>query len=162
LEREYGLPDGTLDAIWAQESRRGTDPNAFNGAGAGHSVGDFQITRKTGNAYGGWSADFATQARQTAQIMADNIKQYHDLGKALTAFNAPGEVVRNPALGTDSQRAYAGQVLHRIEQHNNITVNGATDPDQTAWTVGKALEESNGDLLRDFRTVHDTPNLSAQ
>ena len=152
LEKKYGLPSGMLDSIWQQESKRGTDPRAFNGKGAGSSIGDFQITRSTGNKYGGWSGEFSTQADQAAQIMKDNYGRLHDWTKAATSFNAGDDVARHPETGTASQRAYGDSVMGRVNQTVTINVNGVSGGDIVGKTK-QALGQANGDLVRQVKTV---------
>lgn len=86
-EREYGLPAGVLDALWAQESGRGK--NMLSPAGA---EGHFQFMPATRKAYGDFDPnDFDQSSDGAARYMRDLLKQHNgDLDAALRWYNAGG------------------------------------------------------------------------
>lgn len=149
LERQYGLPRGLLDSLWDQESKRGTQMKSPTGV-----LGHFQITGPMRKAYGVTDPNNLSQeAVAAAEIMADNLKQHHgDLAKALAQYNGGSAAGRDLALGSDETKAYVPSVLRKVEQYNTITIH-ATDPRAVGGAVKEALDTSNGNLVREMRTV---------
>lgn len=96
LDKEYGLPDGTLETISLIESgraskRKGIDvatvnPNAVSPVGA---VGAFQFTKGTAKDYGLTNRrDFRQSARAAAKKIAKDMKFFDgSLDKAVEAYN---------------------------------------------------------------------------
>lgn len=149
LEAQYGLPRGLLDSLWDQESKRGTTMKSPTGV-----LGHFQITGPMRKAYGVTDPNNLSQeAVAAAEIMADNLKLHHgDLAKALAQYNGGSAAGRDLALGSDETKAYVPSVLRKIDQYNTITIH-ATDPRAVNGAVKEALDTSNGNLVREMRTV---------
>lgn len=91
LEREKGLPAGTLDRLYDAESSRGWNPasHLYNERHAG-AVGPFQFTRDTAQQYGVTDRHDLTQsATGAAAFLGDMRKRYNgDMAKAVAAYEA--------------------------------------------------------------------------
>ena len=105
-EKEYGLPSGVLDALWAQESGRGK--NMLSPAGA---EGHFQFMPATRKAYGDFDPnDFDQSSDGAARYMRDLLKQHNgDIDAALRWYNAGGNY-RGSQAGK-----YADEVQERMQ-----------------------------------------------
>ncbi|WP_455387445.1 lytic transglycosylase domain-containing protein [Petrachloros mirabilis] len=117
LERQYNLPPGTLDAIWATESSRGKNAG-MSSAGA---LGPFQLTAQTAKALGVTDrTDFAQSAKGAAMLMQQNLKTYNgDLNKALAAYNwGPGNA-QNPRLNADIAKHNQDWLSHAPRETQN-------------------------------------------
>lgn len=159
LESQYGLPSGLLDRIWKKESGRGR--NMLSPAGA---RGHFQFMPKTAAEYGiaGQEDDLPASATAAARKMANLLKYYKgDLKKAAAAYNL-GEgnldsyltgkgkyALGLPKETQDYAQAIAGGVP-QINQTNNITVSGVSDPKMAAAEIGREQREVNADLVRNL------------
>ncbi|CAI3941689.1 Soluble lytic murein transglycosylase or regulatory protein s (may contain LysM/invasin domain) (MltE) (PDB:153L) [Commensalibacter communis] len=83
LEQQYGLPKGSLDAQWSQESGRGK--YMLSPAGA---KGDFGFMPDTAREYGVDVKDFHSSAQGAAKYMKVLLNKYHgDIDKARAAYN---------------------------------------------------------------------------
>lgn len=112
LERQYGLPAGLLDSMWAQESGRGRNMRSSAGA-----KGHFQFMDATAKSYGLKNPDDLTEsAGAAARMMYDLLHQYHNLGDALTAYNGGGNAVRrfHSGSGSNETMRYAPQIMGRM------------------------------------------------
>lgn len=153
LESDYGLPAGTLDSMWLQESSRGKNMLSPKGA-----KGHFGFMDATAKQYGLKNPnDLAESADAAAQMMSDLLAQnYGDLPKALAAYNWGQGNLNKKGLGAaplETQR-YISQVTSRINQgqsggsttNNETNINGpinivtqATDADGIAKSMSKSL-----------------------
>ena len=111
LERRYGLPEGVLHAVWAQESGRGKN----KGPSRAGAVGDFQFMPATWKAYGepGMEMDFTASANAAAKLLADLLKRYGSLQRALAAYNA-GDVRAQSGMWPAETVEYIRQVQSRM------------------------------------------------
>ena len=151
LERQFGLPTGLLDSLWAQESGRGKKMLSPVGA-----KGHFQFMDATAKAYGLKNPDdLGESAGAAAHMMADLLRQYHgNLGDALTAYNGGGAAVGRFHRGTGSQETmrYAPSIMGRMGrsgggsttdvQVGSITIHTqATDAKGIATDIGGAMQD---------------------
>ena len=84
LEKQYGLPTGLLDGIWAKESSRGLNAG-YSSAGA---LGDFQIKPDVANQAGVDPRNFEQSAQYAAKRMHDDMQQYQgSLAASLAEYN---------------------------------------------------------------------------
>lgn len=145
LEEQYGLPEGILDSLWAQESGRGTNMTSSTGV-----VGHFQLTTPNRKAYGVTDPmDFDQEAKGAAAMLADLQKQYkYNLPEILTAWNAGG--VGSEKRNTDEARNFAPQVMHRMDQYVQITIK-STDPHGAGVETARELERAKGNAMRDLQ-----------
>jgi len=83
MSRKYNIPTGILSAQLKQES--GFNPNAGSVAGA---MGIAQFIKSTAKSYGiaPWNVKEAIEGQ--ARLMADNLKQYGSIERALSAYNS--------------------------------------------------------------------------
>lgn len=160
LEQQYGLPSGLLDRIWWKESNRGR--NMLSSAGA---RGHFQFMPKTAAEYGiaGQEDDLTASASAAAKKMAGLLKYYKgDLKKAAAAYNL-GEgnldsylngrgkyALGLPRETEDYALKVAGGVPVQVNQTNNITVSGVSDPKVAAAEIAREQREVNADLVRNL------------
>lgn len=88
LEHDYGLPKGSLAAIYGMESGYGKH-SGMSSAGA---LGPFQLMAGTAAQYGVTDrSSFQQESTAAAKIMRDELKKYHgDLSLALAAYNWGG------------------------------------------------------------------------
>lgn len=159
LEQQYGLPSGLLDRIWKKESGRGR--NMLSKAGA---KGHFQFMPKTAEEYGiaGQENDLGASATAAARKMANLLKYYKgDLSRAVAAYNL-GEgnldsylngkgkyALGLPGETYDYAEAIAGKAPS-INQTNNITVTGVSDPKVAAAEIAREQRVVNSDLVRNL------------
>jgi len=144
LERQYGLPAGLLDAVWAQESARGK--HMLSSAGA---KGHFQFMPRTAEEYGisGREHEFGASADAAARKYRDLLKRYGgDLNKALAAYNA------------GDRRVMAGgplppETIRYVEQVRGRMGGGGSSVQIDSVNVYSNSRDGNG-LARDF--VHGT------
>ena len=168
LEEAKGIPAGTLDAIWAMESGRGSNkstPAATEKNPNPSASGDFQFINKTAKYYGLKNKDsFEESATAAASYMSDLLKAFKgDLRSAVTAYHegegavrsyGPGSAMLTPAgrgyyqkfqahidrskLGKDPGQERGATT---IEQNNttHVTVNGAKDPQATGNAVASKV-----------------------
>lgn len=144
LEEVWDLPDGVLDSLWAQESGRGRDMLSPTGV-----RGHFQLTRPIMKQYGvNDPNDFPSEANGAAMYFHDLLQQYKgNVPNALAHWNGGGVAGNNLALGSQETQNFVPQVLHRMEQHNTVIVNGAGDPKAVAGNVVSKL----GDATRNAK-----------
>lgn len=114
LEAKYGLPEGLLDSVWAQESGRGK--NMLSPAGA---KGHFQFMGPTAKEYGLSNPhDLTESADAAARYYRDLLRKYGgDLDKALGAYNWGMGNVDRKGLGSAPKetRDYIADITGRIE-----------------------------------------------
>lgn len=154
LEKKYALPDGWLDRVWNKESKRGDPRYMKSPAGA---EGHFQFMPAAQKDYGLKNPnDFYESSDAAARYFANLSKKYKgDPAKMAAAYNwGPGNLDRYglgraPRETRDYVESVAGV---RIEQNNNITIQGFKDAQSVGEQVGKAQAEANSDLIRNFKT----------
>lgn len=84
LDAQYGLPKGFMDAIWARESSRGTNPKPSS-AGA---LGDFQIMPAVAKEAGVDPMNFEQAARYAAKRFHNNFANYGgSLSASIAEYN---------------------------------------------------------------------------
>ncbi len=152
LETKHQLPPGLLDAVWKQESGRGSNMVSQKGA-----MGHFQFMPETAKEYGLKDPFNLEESAEAAAKKFENLLKWSkgDLPKALAAYNwGEGNVSRkgmgqlpqetqgylrnvlgslgNTRLGTDS--AWGRQVVQN--NTTNIHVSG-TGAESTARAVGR-------------------------
>ena len=115
LEKQYGLPEGLLDAQVTQES--GWNPNAVSGAGA---KGLMQFMPGTAKDFGihGKELDPMKYLEAGAKYMGSLLQRYGgDLKKALTAYNwGMGNLEKKGmANAPEEARNYAPQIISRMQ-----------------------------------------------
>lgn len=115
LEKQYGLPQGLLDAQVTQES--GWNPNAVSGAGA---KGLMQFMPGTAKDLGihGDEFDPMKSLEAGAKYMGSLLQRYGgDLQKALTAYNWGMGNLEKKGMGNapEEARNYAPQIISRMQ-----------------------------------------------
>lgn len=158
LEQQYNLPPGWLDAIWARESGRGTNPLARKPNAAG-ALGDFQFKEGTALDYEvDDRLDFFQSARGAARMWNDLLYQYKgDVRKATYAWNWGGRNMARKGLGNaplESRKfadAMEQQFGANVNVNTEINVNGVTD----AQKAGEVAASKQADVANDV-----TRNLS--
>lgn len=144
LERQYGLPAGLLDRIWAAESGRGRFMLSPKGA-----MGHFQFMPGTAKEFGLKNPnDLGQSASAAARYLQQLMNMFGgDIERAVAAYNwGPGNVSRRglgsaPAETRDYLRKVLGAEAgagRGFTQQNTITINvsGAGDPTEVARQVG--------------------------
>ena len=144
VDATYGLPRGTLDAVWTIESGRGTNRSSSSAGARGH----FQFMRDTAIEIGRQSGHdpFSENPEEAAKAAGFYLKQLRgmfggDIGKALAAYNAgPGRVrtaVRERgenwlAAMPSETRNYVPPTLARLngswDYQQAVEDNGGVDP----------------------------------
>jgi Transglycosylase SLT domain len=85
LDKQYGLPAGSLELIYGKESSFGTNPNLSH-PGPNGAQGPFQIKPSMGG--GADLNDFDASSRRAAEILSAEFRRYHgDSLKAYAAYN---------------------------------------------------------------------------
>lgn len=125
LEKQYGLPEGLLDAQVTQES--GWDSGAISGAGA---KGLMQFMPETAKEFGihGNEMDPVSSLRAGAKYMASLLQRYGgDLQKALTAYNwGMGNLERKGMENAPTEaRNYAPQIIARMQASQRYSLQPA-------------------------------------
>ncbi|MHB8914735.1 MAG: lytic transglycosylase domain-containing protein [Thiobacillus sp.] len=147
IESANGLPAGTLDAIWAQESGRGKHAG-LSSAGA---LGDFQFTKATAAAKGITDrTSFDQESLGAGSLMKEDLARYHgNMRKALAAYNW-GTVGLDKDIKANGSsweshapaetRNYINQILARMNKaptvNLNITNKTGADISVTANALG--------------------------
>jgi hypothetical protein len=160
LEKQYGLPSGILDRMWATESGRGqhlVGPATRTGERA---QGHFQFMGATAQSYGvNNPMDLEDSATGAAKYLRDLMRKYGgDIASAVAAYNwGPGNMDKYklgekrsmPAETEDYVRRVAGEgvVLH---QDTKIYVQGG-DSASTGRAVANEQRTVNSDLLRNWK-----------
>lgn len=85
-----------------------------------------------------------------------NAAQLSRLMGAIVTHEGNAQGISQGALDSG---ALAGITMGGFTQHNTIVVQGG-NPSQVERAVNSALDKSNGDLVRNVRTVFDTPRLA--
>lgn len=154
LEKQYALPPGLLDRVWRTESNRGDPRFMRSSAGA---KGHFGFMDPTAKEYGVKDPDdLQDSATGAAKYWADLLKKYDgDARKAAAAYNWGMGNMSRYGLGSAPKetRDYMDKVAGpapTLNQTNNITVTGATDPQGSARAVTEAMAESNAEAIRNF------------
>jgi hypothetical protein len=156
LERQYGLPDGFLDRMWAAESGRGKN-KLGRMTKYGQAKGDFQFIDSTAKQYGVDVNSFESSATGAARYMSDLMKMFGgDIVKATAAYNwGPGDK-HLPYLRAGQVPAETMDYVNKIlpGQGINLTtivnVSGAGDPKATGAIVAKAVNDTNSAILRNL------------
>ncbi|MFT9026564.1 transglycosylase SLT domain-containing protein [Acetobacter indonesiensis] len=174
LEKQYGLPNGLLDGMWAQESSRGLNAVPSK-AGA---LGDFQIMPDVAAAAGVDPHNFEQAAEYAAKRMQSDMQHYQgslasslaeynwgggNLKKAQQAFgqgwqsHVPQETLDyitsvSRAVDAASQKASMGDENHTVnntfgDTHLNVTTN-ASDPHAVAKAVKTTFDRNQRMLAR--------------
>lgn len=92
IDREFKLPEGTLDSLWAQESSRGSNRGSSTAGATGH----FQFMKAAGSEMRALGLDpFSDNpevaARAAATYLQRQVKMFDgDVAKGLAAYNAGG------------------------------------------------------------------------
>lgn len=146
LEEQYGLPEGVLDALWAQESSRGRNMVSPNSSSRGH----FQMIKSVRKQYGVTDPyNLDQSAVGAAEMMRDLLdRNGNDVRAAVRAWNGgePG----SRYLGTDANNKYTDQVMNRIEQNMKFEIHGS-NANEIANTVAERLDITTGNTLRDLK-----------
>ncbi|CAM2168042.1 Transglycosylase [Burkholderia latens] len=134
IEKQRGLPPGTLSRMWQVESKSGKNlvgPLLRNGDQA---IGDFQFTSGTWNDWGngGDRFSFKDQAGASGRYMQSLMKKYGgDIRKALAAYNwGPGNLDKDIAKNGgqwDSHlpietRNYIAQIAGEVAKRSAVKV----------------------------------------
>lgn len=132
IEKQRGLPPGTLSRMWQVESKSGKNlvgPLLKNGDQA---IGDFQFTSGTWNDWGngGDRFSFKDQAGASGRYMQSLMRNYGgDIRKALAAYNwGPGNLDKDIAKNGgqwDSHlpaetRNYIAQIAGEVAKRNSV------------------------------------------
>ncbi len=158
LEKQFGLPAGFLDRMWAAESGRGKNKLGPM-TKSGQAKGDFQFIDSTAKQYGVDVNSFESSARGAARYMSDLLKMFGgDIVKATAAYNwGPGNLMMQ-GLGKAplETRNYVDKILPGtvlpITLNTTVNVHGAGDPKATGAVVAKAVNDTNSAILRNLRT----------
>ncbi|MBR8362175.1 transglycosylase SLT domain-containing protein [Burkholderia sp. AU19243] len=134
IEKQRGLPPGTLSRMWQVESKSGKNlvgPLLKNGDQA---IGDFQFTSGTWNDWGngGDRFSFKDQAGASGRYMQSLMRKYGgDIRKALAAYNwGPGNLDKDIAknggqwdshLPTET-RNYIAQIAGEVAKRSAVKV----------------------------------------
>ncbi|MBR8141219.1 transglycosylase SLT domain-containing protein [Burkholderia vietnamiensis] len=134
IEKQRGLPPGTLSRMWQVESKSGKNlvgPLLRNGDQA---IGDFQFTSGTWNDWGngGDRFSFKDQAGASGRYMQSLMRKYGgDIRKALAAYNwGPGNLDKDIAknggqwdshLPTET-RNYIAQIAGEVAKRSAVKV----------------------------------------
>ncbi len=150
LEKQYGLPSGLLDRVWAAESNRGDPKYMLSNKGAKGHMGFMDPTAKQ---YGVTDPnDLEQSASGSARMWADRLKaRGGDLRTAAADYNwGQGNVDKYGLKNAPREtRGYMDKVAGpTIEQHNHVTVTGVRDPDEAASKVGEQINIANRDVIR--------------
>lgn len=154
LEKQYGLPSGLLDQMWAKESSRGKNmlgPMTKYGQAKGH----FQFLDGTAKEQGVTDPfDLTNAATGAAKYMGSLMQRYNgDLQKALAAYNwGMGNVDRKGMANAPWEtRDYVGTISRgvQLQQTNVFHING-TDAQGTANAVERKLGGANSNLTRNL------------
>lgn len=154
LERQFGLPGGLLDAMYATESGRGKNLRSPKGA-----IGPFQFMPATGRDYGLNSEsdlmDTVKSATAAAHYMHDLLAKYGDVQKALAAYNfGSGNVDRNGMGNLPAEtQGYLQKILPNLK--SGATTNIVTSETKigtinvtTQATDGPGVARSLSETLR--------------
>lgn len=150
LEKQYGLPSGLLDRVWAAESARGKAMLSPKGA-----KGHFGFMDPTAQQYGVTDPnDLENSATGSAKMWSERIRaRGGDVRAAAADYNwGMGNVnqyglKRAPAETRDYMDKVAGSGV-TVEQTNHITVTGVKDPDEAAAKIGNEINLANRDAIR--------------
>jgi hypothetical protein len=156
LDKANGLPPGTLDKIWANETARGTSKSKVSSVGA---TGDFQFMPRTAKEYGMSredTFDFAKSSSAAGKKLGNLLKYYKgNIQKAVMAYNfGEGNLNRTGVSGAPAEtqnywRKFAGAGVNGNTakvSSNNSEVNIGTMTIQTQAT------DANG-IMMDMRTA---------
>ncbi|MDE1947543.1 MAG: transglycosylase SLT domain-containing protein [Burkholderiales bacterium] len=152
LESTWGLPAGTLDAMYAQESSRGKNLLSPKGA-----KGPFQFMPATAAQYGiaGKEFDFGASADAAAHYMHDLLVKYGNLRQALMAYNGGG----GGAAGRFPESVnYANSIMARMSRGGGSTTDIKVGP----VTINTAATDAKG-IAKDFTSaVTDSYSFASQ
>jgi len=163
LEEQYGLPKGSLDSQWLQESGRGI--NMLSKAGA---KGDFGLMDGTAKDYGVDVKDFYSSSQGAAKYMQYLTKRYNgDINKARAAYNwGMGNVdkIKNKADWIDhlprETRNYVNEVggnanLYRRQQ---LTPRSTLSQMQAQAQANRIHNETRNTTNNGSDTIHNHNN----
>ncbi|SAK53593.1 lytic transglycosylase, catalytic [Caballeronia calidae] len=131
LNKQYGLPAGTLEGMWKKESSEGKNLTGPKLKGGDQAIGDFQFTAAAWKDWGkgGDRLSFNDEADAAGRYMSSLQKQYKgNIGKALAAYNwGPGNVNKAVADGGENWNNrlpnetanYLAQILSEIKRQNS-------------------------------------------
>lgn len=156
LERQYRLPAGLLDKIWAKESNRGDPRYMKSSAGA---EGHFQFMPDTAKRFGVDPYDLTSAATGAAKYFQLLLERYEgDVQLASMAYNAGEGRIDKFLAGQGSPLAYetinygaaiSGRPV-MIHQLTNINVS-SSDPDAAGRAVASEQRGVNSELGSVFR-----------
>lgn len=151
IERKYGLPPGLLDKMYDAESGRGKNLVSPKGA-----QGPFQLMPATQKEFGVRDPfNLQESADATGRKMSGLLRYYRgDLARAAAGWNWGEGNLDRYGLGNApaETRGFVSKVAGvQLQQTNNITVTGVSDPASAALQVGKQLDRTSADLTRNLR-----------
>ena len=154
LEAKYGLPAGTLDAIWYKESSRGK--KMLSPAGA---QGHFGFMPKTAEEYGiaGKEGDLEASAEAAARKIAGLQKYYKgDMKDAFGAFNWGEGNLDKWKLGQKSMpaetRDYRDSLVNGgVTQTTHINIYGVDGAKDLIPAIRRELDQSNSAVTRSMK-----------
>lgn len=119
LEKQFGLPAGLLDAVWSQESGRGSN----KGPSRAGAQGDFQFMPGTAKQYGVDVSDFKSSASGAAHMYRDLLKQYGgNLAMALAAYNNGSGNLAAGVMRPETSN-YVRQIMGRMGMSQSVANN---------------------------------------
>lgn len=153
LETRYGLPHGSLDALWSNESSRGLNAGWDKQTGR-TAFGDFQFKPKMYDAYGpqGGFSTFEGQAQAAARLLRELLGwSGGDLATAFAGYNRGRgnfHLLDGDRLGNmpRENQDYVRRGMATFQQTNTIIVQGGQG--DVADRIARRLEQSTSDLVR--------------
>lgn len=165
LEKQYGLPAGTLYNMWGAESGYGKNMRSPKGA-----MGHFQFMPATAKEYGLKNPyDFNESSSAAARKMSGLMKRYGgNVDMALAAYNwGEGNIQKHgtqnaPQETVDYVRKITGRDVRlgangmgggvNVTQNTTINVNG-NGAEPTARAVAREQDRVNGDMTRNMKSA---------
>jgi hypothetical protein len=161
LEKQYDLPAGLLDKVWAKESGRGKNMVGRTLKNGDVAEGHFQFTGKTQEEYGLVDPyNLSESADKAAEKLSELMQRYKgDLRMALAAYNYGDgnlgkigyDLGRAPAETRDYVDTIAGKQPTELKQETNIHIHGVTDPKEAGRAVAQEQQAVNAELVRNFK-----------
>jgi hypothetical protein len=154
LEKQYGLPAGLLDSVWAQESGRGKNMKSKKGA-----LGHFQFMPGTAKQYGLRNPnDLRESSTAAAHLLSDLLKQFHgNLPQALAGYNWGAGNVTKYGLNRSplETQNYMRQVQGRMNggSGNSSEVNIASITVNTKATDAQTMARDMTPALKQYLNV---------
>jgi hypothetical protein len=158
LDKQFGLPIGTLYGVWGAESNYG-DPNFMRSKKG--ALGHMGIMPPTAKEFGVQNPyDLQDSATGMGRKLSGLLKHYGNMTDALRVYNmGEGEFAKyklgNRTLPKETEE-YPGRVESKagapiLNQTNNVTIHGTGDPEKVSEAVGLQLRYANGDMLRNMQ-----------